>query len=246
MTFSSSFLKKGHCIHIRWCLFLGLRHNDPWVGSHMWPQQTLGQRSSWGHWPCWLQCATHRLIKTQIGHARLCLISRPTPVPCARDSNERVQIHVRENLCSYATNPPHFSVRELLLCDILITHAGDGRWPRYQAKSLACPGCGATPCGLFNAAHVGPTYKVSFVFDKWYFVQENDANFNLQPNNPDTFTGVVGKGQKKEGGREGGEKSMCSTLTGARARTRDLPRARRGSPAAHHGICLDKRAFPWR
>ena len=29
---------------------------------------------------------------------------------------------------------------------ILITRAGDGRWPRYQAKSLACPGCdGRTP-----------------------------------------------------------------------------------------------------
>ena len=24
---------------------------------------------------------------------------------------------------------------------ILITRAGDGRWPRYQVKSLACPGC---------------------------------------------------------------------------------------------------------
>ena len=24
---------------------------------------------------------------------------------------------------------------------ILITRTGDGRWPRYQAKSLACPGC---------------------------------------------------------------------------------------------------------
>ena len=24
---------------------------------------------------------------------------------------------------------------------ILFTRAGDGRWPRYQAKSLACPGC---------------------------------------------------------------------------------------------------------
>ena len=23
----------------------------------------------------------------------------------------------------------------------LITRAGDGRWPRYQVKSLACPGC---------------------------------------------------------------------------------------------------------
>ena len=56
-------------------------------------------------------------------------------------SHERVQIHARENLCSYATNPPHFRVRELLLCDSLITRAGDGCWPRYQAKSLACPGC---------------------------------------------------------------------------------------------------------
>ena len=56
-------------------------------------------------------------------------------------SYERVQIHAHENLCSYATNPPHSRVRELLLCDILITHAGDRRWPRYQAKSLACPGC---------------------------------------------------------------------------------------------------------
>ena len=36
----------------------------------------------------------------------------------------------------------HFCVRELLLCDILFTRAGDGRWPRYQAKSLACLGCG--------------------------------------------------------------------------------------------------------
>ena len=27
---------------------------------------------------------------------------------------------------------------------ILITRAGDGRWPRYQTKSLACPGCDAT------------------------------------------------------------------------------------------------------
>ena len=56
-------------------------------------------------------------------------------------SHEGVQIHVRENLGSYATNPPHFRMHELLLCDILITRAGEGRWLRYQAKSLACPGC---------------------------------------------------------------------------------------------------------
>ena len=90
------------------------------------------------------QRQNHRLIKTQIGHARDFTWyrgQRPSPARVIL-SHERVQIHALENLCSYATNPPHFRVRELLLCDILITPAGDGRWPRYQAKSLACPGCG--------------------------------------------------------------------------------------------------------
>ena len=45
------FLKKGHCIHILWCIFMGLEHNDPWVESHMWPQQTWCQMSSRGQWP---------------------------------------------------------------------------------------------------------------------------------------------------------------------------------------------------
>ena len=27
---------------------IGLGHNDPWVESHMWPQQMWGQRSSRG------------------------------------------------------------------------------------------------------------------------------------------------------------------------------------------------------
>ena len=92
---------------------------------------------------CMLKAHNHRLIKTQIGHARDFAWyrgQRPSPARVIL-SHERVQIHTRENLCSYATNPPHFRVRELLLCDILITHAGDGRLPRYQAKSLACPGC---------------------------------------------------------------------------------------------------------
>ena len=30
---------------------MGLGHNDPWVESHMWPQQMWGQRSSRGQWP---------------------------------------------------------------------------------------------------------------------------------------------------------------------------------------------------
>ena len=53
--------------------------------------------------------------------------------------------------------------------------------------------------------------------------------------------GLVGKVRKnylpKEEGREGGEKKRAQ-------RARGLPRARRESPAARHGGCLDKQAFP--
>ena len=38
--------KIDHCIHIHWCFPMELGHNDPWVESHMWPQQMWGQRSS--------------------------------------------------------------------------------------------------------------------------------------------------------------------------------------------------------
>ena len=66
-------------------------------------------------------------------------------------------------------------------------------------------------------------------------------------NNPNTFAGLVGKVRKnylrKEEGREGGEKSARSTPAGPGARTRDLPRARWGSPAARQGGYLDKQAF---
>ena len=43
--------KIDHCIHIHWCIPMGLGHNDLWVESRMWPQQTWGQRSSRGQWP---------------------------------------------------------------------------------------------------------------------------------------------------------------------------------------------------
>ena len=58
--------------------------------------------------------------------------------------------------------------------------------------------------------------------------------------------GVGGEGAKKGGrrGREGGEKSVHSAPAGTGARTLDLSRARRGSPPARHGGCLDKDAFP--
>ena len=65
-------------------------------------------------------------------------------------------------------------------------------------------------------------------------------------NNPNTFAGLVGKVRKKlspEGGRV--EKKIArSAPAGPGAWTRDLPRARRGSPAARQGGCLDKQAFP--
>ena len=51
MTFGSSFCRKGHYIHILWCIFMWLSYNDPWVESHLWPQQFWGQRSSRGQWP---------------------------------------------------------------------------------------------------------------------------------------------------------------------------------------------------
>ena len=51
MTIASSFCKKGHCIHILWSIFMGLGHNDPWVESHIRPQQMWGQRSSRCQWP---------------------------------------------------------------------------------------------------------------------------------------------------------------------------------------------------
>ena len=67
-------------------------------------------------------------------------------------------------------------------------------------------------------------------------------------NNPNLTTGLVGKVRKnclpKEEGREGAGKKRAQRARRARARTWDLPRARGGSPAARHGGCLDKQAFP--
>ena len=45
------FCKIDHCIHIHWCINMGLVHSDLSVESHMWPQQMWGQRSSRGQWP---------------------------------------------------------------------------------------------------------------------------------------------------------------------------------------------------
>ena len=69
---------------------------------------------------------------------------------------------------------------------------------------------------------------------------------HINPNLTTDFTGLVGKVRKKlspEGGRKGGWRKKARA-PGPGARTRDLPRARRGSPAARHGSCWDKQAFP--
>ena len=43
--------KIDHCIHIHWCIPMGLGHDDPWVESHIRSQHMWGQRSSRGQWP---------------------------------------------------------------------------------------------------------------------------------------------------------------------------------------------------
>ena len=84
-----------------------------------WFIQTAWSRYSRSEYNC-DKTHNHRLIKTQIGHARDFTWyrgQRPSPARVIL-SHERVQIHARENLCSYAINLPHVRVRELLLCDI--------------------------------------------------------------------------------------------------------------------------------
>ena len=84
-----------------------------------------------------------------------------------------------------------------------------------------------------------------------FFVQTRSCTWCQQivcTYNPNTFAVLVGKCEKnylpKEEGREGGEKKRAQRAAGPGARTWDLPRARRGSPAARQGGCLDKQAFP--
>ena len=44
------FCKIDHCIHIHWCIVIGLGHNDPWVVTHV-TSTDMGQRSSTSQWP---------------------------------------------------------------------------------------------------------------------------------------------------------------------------------------------------
>ena len=78
------------------------------------------------------------------------------------------------------------------------------------------------------------------------FIKRNLSNCNekikLTTFNPNTFVGLVGKVQKnflpKEERREDKEKKRAQRTRRAQGSTWDLLRARRGSPAARHGVCL--------
>ena len=81
----------------------------------------------------------HRLIKTQIGHARdfggfggdFC--TRDSVTRACTDSRARKPLQLREKsttlLRAWVVIVRHLDY-------ILFTRAGDGRWPQYQAKSL--------------------------------------------------------------------------------------------------------------
>ena len=82
-----------------------------------------------------------------------------------------------------------------------------------------------------------------------YLIQIHHLCCAISSLTPNTFVGLVGKVRKKTISRRRKEgrvekKSARSAPPGPGARTRDLPRGRRGSPAARHGGCLDKQAFP--
>ena len=86
---------------------------------------------------CTREGQKHRLIKTQIGHARdfaWYRSQRPSP---AHDSVTQACTDTDFKMRDKSAT---LRVHELLLCDILILRAGDGHWPRYQAKFLGCQG----------------------------------------------------------------------------------------------------------
>ena len=117
------------------------------------------------------QTIDHRLINKNTDRTRegLYLISRPTPVPCARDSvirackdsRARKPLQLRDKsttlLRAWVVIVRHLDY-------ILITRAGDGRWPRYQAKSLACPGCAIDDLHIsHNASGMGANIRVLLI-----------------------------------------------------------------------------------
>ena len=61
-------------------------------------------------------------------------------------------------------------------------------------------------------------------------------------NNSNTFAGLVGKVRRRKEGRV--EKKRAQRVRRTQGSNPGLPRARRVSPAARQGGCLDKQAFP--
>ena len=89
-------------------------------------------------------CISHRLIKTQIGHARVFTWYRGQRQSPARAKTFAVTRQIRHTFACVSCYCATFRLH-------LFTRAGDGRWPRYQAKSLACLGCGISTVICCNA-----------------------------------------------------------------------------------------------
>ena len=107
-----------------------------------------------------------------------------------------------------------------------------------QRKAMSIPEVpGTWTCGfMFSLSHFETPMIIRLIFTI------NKHNKGVDGDN--MIVWLYDYDLPKDKGREGGEKSACSAPAGAGARTQDLPRARRGSPAARHGGCLDKQPFP--
>ena len=147
MCMSVVFCKIDHCIHIHWCIVMGLGHTDPWVESHMWPQQTWGQRSSRSQWPL-VQVFGN---KGQCIHILWCIFkSNITMIAkvCDRESRRdtwfenrlvftRIFIGLYNTCTSKVYNVFLLKLRAVLVsrsCNITLTL----KWPRYL-QSRWCP-----------------------------------------------------------------------------------------------------------
>ena len=62
------FCKIDHCIHIHWCIVMGLGHNDPWVESHMWPRH--GVKGHLGVNDLWFKFLEKRV---SVSHTLICI-----------------------------------------------------------------------------------------------------------------------------------------------------------------------------
>ena len=143
--------KIDHCIHIHWCIVMGLGHNDPWVESHMWPQQTWGQRSSRGQWPL-VQVFGK---KGQCIHILWCIFKSIKYYNDCKSmwSRKQARLVVREPPCYH-----------LLLCSICWSFG----FVNFVAAST-CPWCAVisiTCSALFSCLCFGfLQYSVAF----WYY-----------------------------------------------------------------------------